>query len=130
MKKKCSQCKKEKMYSEFYKRSETKDGYRYECKKCVSVNGKKPAARKSAKKAQLKYKYGITLEDAEKLRTTPCEICGDASAPSIIDHNHQTGKVRGALCNTCNQGIGLLKDSPIVLKRALEYLETRGHYGR
>ena len=127
--KKCSQCKKEKAYSEFYKRHETKDGYRYECKKCVSANGKKPKAIKAAKKARLKYKYGITIEEAQRIQETPCEICGDASKASVIDHNHQTGLVRGALCNTCNQGIGLLKDSPIVVEKALEYLKSRGHYG-
>ena len=127
--KKCSQCKKEKQYSEFYKRRETKDGYRYECKACVSSNGKKPSARKVAKRARVKYKYGITLEEAVRIHSTPCEICGDASAPSVIDHNHQTGVVRGALCGTCNLGLGLLKDSPIVLKQALKYLEERGHYG-
>ena len=127
--KKCSQCKKTKPLDEFYKRAETKDGYRYECKSCVSVNGKKPSARKTSRKAQIKYKYGITIEEADKIQATPCEICGDATAPSVIDHNHQTGQVRGALCTKCNQGIGLLKDSPIVLKKALEYLEERGHYG-
>ena len=127
--KKCSQCKTEKSYKEFYKRAETKDGYRYECKQCVSLNGQTETAKKVKKKASVKYRYGISLEEAEQIRATPCEICGDASEPSVIDHNHQTGLVRGALCSTCNQGIGLLKDSPIVLKKAIEYLENRGHYG-
>ena len=40
-----------------------------------------------------------------------------------VDHCHKTGKVRGLLCQSCNIGIGMLKDSPIRLKAAIEYLE-------
>ena len=60
-----------------------------------------------------------------------CLICCDpiSQMDSAIDHNHQTGEFRGILCKTCNRALGLLRDNPTVLRRAAEYLETRGSYG-
>jgi len=43
-----------------------------------------------------------------------------------VDHNHKTGKVRGLLCESCNQGIGKLKDSPETCRKAADYLEKHG----
>jgi hypothetical protein len=59
-----------------------------------------------------------------------CAICktedpGPRSNHFHIDHDHATGKVRGLLCNNCNRGIGLLKDSPSVLLQAHLYLTTQ-----
>ena len=34
----------------------------------------------------------------------------------------KTGKVRGLLCHSCNRGIGLLQDSPVVTSNATTYL--------
>jgi hypothetical protein len=60
-----------------------------------------------------------------------CPICDEALKPeeSAIDHNHQTGKVRGILCKTCNRGLGLLRDNPETLQRAVFYLKDKGYYG-
>lgn len=43
-----------------------------------------------------------------------------------IDHDHETGKVRGLLCNNCNRAIGLLGDSVSTLLDAVEYLRSGG----
>lgn len=68
--------------------------------------------------------YGITTEELSLLHdVSVCQIC-EQSPAVCIDHDHETGAVRGALCNLCNRGIGLLKDSPEVLRRAAEYLEA------
>ena len=49
--------------------------------------------------------------------------------PFVLDHNHDTGKVRGWLCNKCNSALGRLDDSVIFLKRAINYLEKNdGNY--
>jgi len=60
-----------------------------------------------------------------------CAICESAISltDSAIDHNHETGEFRGVLCKTCNRALGLFKDSPKILDRAVNYLKTKGHYG-
>lgn len=42
----------------------------------------------------------------------------------VVDHDHLTGRNRGLLCRECNWGLGRAKDSPRILQRAAEYLET------
>ncbi|GAU66220.1 endonuclease [Streptomyces sp. NBRC 110611] len=51
-----------------------------------------------------------------------CVICLDAE-PVHVDHDHETGKVRGVLCFSCNAALGQFKDRPDVLRRAAKYLE-------
>jgi hypothetical protein len=64
-----------------------------------------------------------------------CAICEQPMQPrgrmklaATVDHNHETGKVRGLLCRGCNHGIGNLKDDPKVLQSAAEYLMKHGYY--
>lgn len=55
-----------------------------------------------------------------------CGICKDERTSDRrfhIDHDHETGAVRGLLCHACNTGIGSLRDSPDLLRAALTYLE-------
>lgn len=40
-----------------------------------------------------------------------------------VDHCHETGRIRGLLCNNCNRAIGLLGDSVELLLKAVEYLK-------
>ena len=40
-----------------------------------------------------------------------------------VDHNHDTGEVRGLLCRKCNSAIGLLNEDPTVLFRAIDYIK-------
>jgi len=54
-----------------------------------------------------------------------CAICGiDFIEMFSIDHDHDTGKARGLLCNSCNSGIGFLKDSKDTCLKAAKYLES------
>lgn len=78
----------------------------------------------------LRKKYGITLEQyAEKLSEQGgrCAICTtDEPKPwpyFVVDHDHETGCVRGLLCHACNVGIGQLQDDVALLRNAITYLE-------
>lgn len=75
-------------------------------------------------------KYGITEEDFLSLYVEQmgrCAICLDECDRDKIhiDHNHETGEVRGLLCGSCNRAIGYLKDNPLVVFRAFEYLSRK-----
>ncbi len=81
-------------------------------------------------------KYKITSIEYEQLviaQNNKCSIC-DKPEISIdktngklrdlsVDHNHETGKIRGLLCTGCNIGIGLFKENSQILKKAIEYLK-------
>jgi hypothetical protein len=70
------------------------------------------------------------LEEYNKLlaaQDDKCKIClkhkTEFKFALCVDHCHDTGKVRGLLCDNCNQALGLLKDDVDALKRAIEYIE-------
>jgi hypothetical protein len=72
------------------------------------------------------YHYGISYEDFLNLveqQEGKCAICGIFFGEGLyVDHNHETGVVRGLLCSNCNTGIGMLQDSILILLKAMEYL--------
>ena len=69
------------------------------------------------------YRNAITDEALADLKATvtQCVICGNEEK-LVVDHDHQTGKVRGLLCNHCNRGLGHFKDDPMLLEFAAQYL--------
>lgn len=69
--------------------------------------------------------YKISSEEYNSMlesQNNKCAICLNNFDLLYIDHNHDTGKVRGLLCNNCNTGIGMLKDNFEIVKNAYEYL--------
>jgi hypothetical protein len=84
--------------------------------------------KKSIRKTHLKKKYGLTPEDYDRMLEAQgggCAICGKAPRPDIslhIDHDHETGRIRGLLCFTCNNGLGQFQDDPELLIAAAEYV--------
>lgn len=67
-----------------------------------------------------KSAYGITKEEYDSL-TRKCQICG-SEKNLVIDHSHQSGRIRGMLCNSCNKGLGFFRDNPALLERASDYI--------
>lgn len=86
------------------------------------------------RKSQRLKKYGITHAEFEDMMTAQggkCAICGHQDTENrnffpVVDHCHNSGKVRGLLCMNCNQGIGKFKDEPERLRRAAEYILNHG----
>jgi hypothetical protein len=72
-------------------------------------------------------RYGLTVTELDALpgATGICPICTRADRPMHVDHNHDTGTVRGFLCVRCNVGLGQFGDSRDMLAKAIAYLE--GH---
>jgi hypothetical protein len=77
---------------------------------------------------------GITPEqliDTYDRQEECCAICKKEIelSESAIDHNHVTGEFRGVLCKQCNRALGMFRDSPTILRNAIDYLEDFGNYG-
>jgi Recombination endonuclease VII len=79
----------------------------------------------------LKAQYGMTEQDYyERLEAQggACSICGRSPEEAgqvrlVVDHDHATGRVRGLLCQPCNQGLGRFGDSIERLVSAVRYLD-------
>lgn len=71
-------------------------------------------------------KLGLDIDTCLFLTDTIhfCMLCGREDRRLVIDHNHQTGKIRGVLCDRCNVAIGSLGDNVAGLNRAIEYLRN------
>ena len=76
--------------------------------------------------------YGLSEEDSDAIlqkQNYSCAIC-KTKVPRgrhrtfHVDHDHQTGKVRGLLCNNCNIGIGALGDNYDTVLAAANYLSA------
>lgn len=81
-------------------------------------------------------KYGISSVEFNKILASQggvCAICEsnilffsrnkDAFNKLCVDHDHETGEIRGLLCLRCNVGLGVFRDSSSLLVRAAEYLD-------
>lgn len=78
----------------------------------------------------LKKRYGIGLHEYNLMFTEQkgkCACCGihqnELTKKFAVDHDHDTGLIRGLLCNHCNLALGKLGDNIEGLMRALNYLE-------
>ena len=135
----CTKCGLEKELSEFgnYKYN-GEPRKRAACKSCKNEQQKvNYASNPDVHRAYLyKQKYGITLEEYDEILADQggcCLICKrdtpNGQGRFVVDHNHETGEVRGLLCSTCNTGLGNFMDNPDFLLSAYHYIKENGHYG-
>lgn len=137
----CTVCKQDKLLEEYYNSKTFPGGKQYRCKSCDEVARKAYRAknldseRQSKKFAQIKLKYGLSREQYESMlskQDNKCAIC-NLPAPNtafntstlVVDHCHDSSKVRGLLCHKCNQALGLFKESINNLISATKYLKDR-----
>jgi hypothetical protein len=150
MKKKCTNCKKNLFISDFSPNSNSNLGFTSHCKVCrakkeadrrknpqykekIKKYKLDPANKRRTKDSALKRLFGISIEEYDKMfqkQNGVCAICYRKEVAShirslAVDHCHKTGKVRGLLCTSCNQGIGHLKDSVVLLENAIRYLTEK-----
>lgn len=146
---KCTKCECDKNETEFRKRKNSKTGYNYWCRDCENTANReryKPKfkTRKSgikntidiklsAKKRMLKYRYNLSIEDYVIMynkQGCKCAICKrdyplGGKKGLYVDHDHNTCKVRGLLCSSCNSAIGKLRESETILINAIAYLKNK-----
>ena len=82
-----------------------------------------------SRSGELRRNFGLSMQDYEdmlKIQNGVCAICQQKCNTEnnlAVDHDHNSGKVRGLLCKNCNTAIGLLKENTDTLKKAFNYLE-------
>ncbi len=138
----CTKCGIAKESQDFVKDPQKKDGLYSSCKKCNRDynrdRAKKAVYDKEHRKLYVLRKkalqFGVTedyllfLRDKQNNRCAICEeletaldMNGNTKALAV-DHDWDTNKVRGLLCQRCNTAIGLLRDSPKLLRNGIQYL--------
>lgn len=127
----CDFCKKE------FLLKENGGGFKYCSKKCSrdshynrwKSNGGRRCPIKS-RSYLLKFNYGITIEDFNimfEAQGSMCKICKNINTTGKnwhVDHSHSSGKIRGILCSSCNQALGLVRENIKTLNNMIDYLEV------
>lgn len=116
----CTVCGEVKALSEFYKSKAGAQGVLARCKPCWED---------ANRDTKLKRMYGIGSDDYDEMYVSQggrCKICGthqsDLKKALHVDHCHDTGKVRGLLCQRCNTYIAHFERDPERLLVAYDYL--------
>ncbi|MGW7334496.1 endonuclease VII domain-containing protein [Streptomyces sp. NPDC054808] len=112
----CRACGEVKPHSEWHRNATASDGLATRCKACRAIQGRA---------GHLKRHYGLTEAERDQLIADQggvCCICLTAPA-AHVDHCHETGRVRGVLCFSCNAALGQFKDRPDAIRRAAAYVE-------
>ncbi len=120
------------------------DGHpRQKCKRCMSKDNEawrraNPEKHKRAyqvrnHRSNLKTRFGMSVEEYNVLVAQSDGVCGICREPEsrerklCLDHDHQTGALRGFLCSRCNLLLGNASDSVELLKQAIRYLRSEGN---
>ncbi|GAA2378631.1 endonuclease VII domain-containing protein [Streptomyces viridochromogenes] len=114
--KRCPQCEEVKPHADWQRNRTASDGWASYCRACRAVRDRE---------SHLKRRYGLTSVERDALVVSQggvCCICL-AALPEHVDHCHETGRVRGVLCFSCNAALGQFKDRPDVMRRAAAYVE-------
>ncbi|NBP14756.1 hypothetical protein EBU95_10215 [bacterium] len=102
----CIYCKEEKSLDQFPKHNMYKDKLDMRCRSCIKEHAS--IRRCLHKKAPSKPKL--------------CECCKKTPIKWCLDHDHETNKFRGWICERCNTGLGKLGDNIEGIVKALNYL--------
>jgi hypothetical protein len=97
------------------------------------MRGRSPEWRRERK---LKHVYNLTPAQYNAMFAAQNGVCAICEEPETtidkrtgkprhlaVDHCHETRRVRGLLCGTCNRAVGYMRDNPARLRKAASYLE-------
>jgi len=124
----CSRCQKERKIRLSQKPCEKHEGV------SRMANGACPECQEEKRLIRI---YGITMKDYVRMvldqnaecANTNCHIIlepgkslGGNRATGCIDHNHETGEIRGILCSGCNTALGMLREDSAIILGLNEYI--------
>ena len=136
----CPECKVRKPRHLFYVNVLRKSGMSCHCKSCTKRRAREWRVahpdyfKRSLRRLELERSYGMTEEEYAhllKMQNFRCAICktdvpGGRYGKFHLDHNHDTGELRGLLCGRCNAALGMFCDSLKSVMRAAKYLRNGG----
>lgn len=106
--------------------------------KAIKLHSQWLSKNQNYKRMRLK-KLGVSIEEYDRAVSKQSGLCALCENPEVkinphtknladlaIDHDHKTNKFRALLCSKCNMGLGLFNENPILLKKAIAYLEEYG----
>ena len=113
------------------------------CKNCQNARAKRWRAENLDKIKQWRQKqgrlytqnshllnrYGITQQEffamleRQRHRCLDCGINISGPKKAMVDHDHETGRLRGLLCRPCNWALGQTKEDPLILRKLAAYLD-------
>jgi Recombination endonuclease VII len=91
------------------------------CRECARKKDKEYRSRNPDSRWNVP-KYQLARFQEAK-HQTECIICGNPA--TVVDHDHRTGHIRGALCHPCNAGLGFFRDDPTLLELAALYVQGK-----
>ncbi len=140
----CTKCAYEKSVADFYPDLSRKKGFYPSCRECVKKTRARWARENPEKRRIINQrwrqkhpdhwrrlslsKYGLEPEDYDAMLEQQGGLCAICKRECVtgralhVDHDHNTGRVRGLLCHKCNSGLGQFGDSLDVIRSALTYL--------
>ena len=115
----CSSCKQQCEVSLFHRNAKSPDLLDNRCAPCKADQKRLALYDLTA----TEYKRMLFMQNSE------CAVCRrglpELDQGLVVDHDHDTGAVRGLICQDCNRALGFVRDDVYVLKRAIEYLEVQ-----
>ena len=129
--KRCPGCYATKPLTAYHKSRSKRDGVDVYCRECASERGKvlrqKPEYITMRRSSHYQRRYGLTLDEYNALYEAQggvCALCGQPSRTNLaVDHCHETGRVRGLLCTSCNGALGKLGDQlDVIVAKVTAYL--------
>lgn len=144
----CNGCNVDRPVSDFHKCAAAPDGLAWRCIHCrkdyLVANRDLIYERERRYEAQHsnRTKYLLSPEDYHSMLADQgggCAICGQQESfvaaktgkprRFAIDHDHETGRIRGLLCTRCNLALGSFCDDPARLQNAIDYLAAHSSDG-
>ena len=130
----CPRCETVKPRGDFARTASRADGLAVWCRRC-NADAQRERVRRDpvahARRRQTsdrKSRYGVSSAEFDRMLHEQGGVCAVCRRPSTktlhVDHCHDTGVVRGLLCDLCNRGLGYFRDESQMLRAAADYLEV------
>lgn len=109
-----------------------RDGYQANEARKLQLRLSRKANPLAHKEYDLKKKYGLILQDYDHMLEAQQGKCAICKGPPttfgrlVVDHCHNTKKVRALLCSHCNRALGGFRDNLETVLSAAQYLESHG----